>query len=262
MMPSLMAGTRLAYHFEQAHSREALEAKSLLLARQGWKPASAPRQVEVNFPDGRLLLQFSQAYVRPMLLPICERIQATLPGQFTALCGPIKPGEHLVHFYDDSTVFLSSLEAFILQGLQAGEAVLVIARSEHRTALEFRLTAHGLDLEGLEADQQLLFLDAQTTLASFLRDGLPSEILFEEVLGRLIARLHARHRVVRAFGEMVHILWQDGNAAATHRLEELWHRYCQREGLVLYCAYPRSAFATEAEALQRICASHSQVLEA
>jgi hypothetical protein len=256
----MSTGSRPAYHFEEASSPEELDAKAPQLAQNGWKPASEPRRVEIIFPSGRKEMRFSQAYVRPALFPVCKQVRAGLPPKLAVLSGPLKPCEHLVHFYDDEAVFLNSLEAFIVQGLMAGEAVVVIALPAHRSALEFRLRGHGLDLAALEAGEQLLLLDAQATLASFLRDGLPSEVLFEQVLGRLIARLRARHRSVRAFGEMVGILWADGNAAATHRLEELWHAYCQREGLVLYCAYPRSAFALEQAALERIGGAHSQVI--
>jgi hypothetical protein len=91
---------------------------------------------------------------------------------------------------------------------------------------------------------------------------MPSEVLFEQVIGGLVTQLRDRHRTVRAFGEMVGILWADGNRAATLRLEELWHQYCQREGLVLYCAYRRDAFASEAGAMQQICAAHSRLIEA
>ncbi len=257
-----MPGTKLTYHFEEAQTRQELEAKVGDLAKNGWKPAGEVRQVEVKFPSGRREWRFSQACVRPLLHPVCERVLTALPGRFQVLGTALKPCEHLVHFYDDENLFLHSLEAFILQGLMAGEAVLVIARPEHRAALQFRLAAHDLDLAALEADRQLVLLDAHATLASLLLDGRPSEILFEKILGGLIARLRVRHRMVRAFGEMVGILWQEGNRTATLRLEELWHQYCQREGLVLYCAYPRDAFATAAESLQQICAAHSQVIEA
>jgi hypothetical protein len=257
-----MTGARPDYHFEEAVTRKELDSKTPFLVRQGWKPVGVPRQIQLNFPSGRHEVRFSQAYVRPALFPACERINQALPSAFAVLQGPVKPCEHLVHFYDEEAVFLNSLETFILHGLMAGEAVVVIALPGHRTSLEFRLAGHGLNLAKLTDNEQLLLLDAQTTLSSFLRDGLPSEMLFEEKLGGLLARVRARHQTVRAFGEMVGILWEQGNRAATIRLEELWHAYCRREGLMLYCAYRRAAFAAEPEAMGHICANHSRVIEA
>lgn len=257
-----MTGSRPDYHFDEAHTREELESQADGLIIAGWKPTGEPRQVELNFPSGRREFRFSQAYVRPALLTACTRVRRELPANFSVLAEPAKACEHLVHFYDQEVTLLNSLEAFILRGLMEGEAVVVIALPSHRTALEFRLAGHGLNLAKLEASDQLLLVDAQATLSAFLRDGMPSETLFEETLGRVIARVRARHHVVRAFGEMVGILWTEGNEAATIRLEELWHRYCKREGLMLYCAYPEAAFATHPEARRLICASHSCVIEA
>lgn len=257
-----MTGSRPDYHFEEAQSREELDSRAPMLVQKGWKPVGDPRQFELSFPSGRQEFRYSQAYIRPALFPICEKIRDTLPSAFAVLGKEIRPCEHLVHFYDEEQVFLNSLETYILHGLMAGEAVIVIALPAHRIALEIRLAGHDLNLAILAANGQLLLLDAETTLASFLREGLPDEALFEEVLGERIARLQARYYQVRAFGEMVGILWGQGNEAATLRLEELWHAYCKREGLVLYCAYRRAAFASSPESMRRICAAHSHVLEA
>src|SRR4051812_47776480 len=108
-----MTGSRPDYHFEEANSREELEAKTAGLIREGWRPVGDVRQFELNFASGRQTLLYSQAYVRPVLFPICERISRTLPPALSVLSQPIEPCEHLVHFYDNEAVFLSSLEAFI-----------------------------------------------------------------------------------------------------------------------------------------------------
>ena len=257
-----MTGSRPDYHFEEGISRTELDAKSPKLREAGWKAVGEPRQVELNFPSGRREMRFSQVYVRPVLFPICERIRTSLPPALSVLGMPIKPCEHLVHFYENERVFLNSLETFILRGLMDGEAVVVIALPAHRTALEFRLAGHGLNVSKLTATEQLVMLDADETLRAFMRDGMPSEFLFEEVLGKLVIRLRAGQRTVRAFGEMVGILWEEGNRAATQRLEEIWHRFCQRDGLVLYCAYRQAAFAAEPESQRQICAAHSRLIEA
>jgi len=65
---------------------------------------------------------------------------------------------------------------------------------------------------------------------------------------------------VRAFGEMVAILWAQGHAAATVRLEHLWSKLCENERLPLFCAYPRAGFTTDqASGLRDLCAAHSRV---
>lgn len=257
-----MTGSRPDYHFDEAHTPEELEARAGGLIGAGWKPAGEPRKLELNFPSGRREVRFSQAYVRPTLFPVCERIRRELPAGFAVLLEPNQAPEHCVHFYDRELTLVNSLEAFALRGLMEGEAVIIIALPSHRTAVEFRLTEHGLNLQKLEDAGQLLLVDAQAALSSFLRDGMPAEALFEEHIGGLLARARAHHRSVRAFGEMVGILWADGNEAAMIRLEELWHGYCKRENLMLYCAYAEAAFASRPDARRCICASHSRVIEA
>ncbi len=50
-------------------------------------------------------------------------------------------------------------------------------------------------------------------------------------------------RRVRAFGEMVAVLWDQGQNAATVRLEHLWHKLCPEEkDFSLFCTYPKAGF--------------------
>jgi hypothetical protein len=66
---------------------------------------------------------------------------------------------------------------------------------------------------------------------------------------------------VRAFGEMVALLWRDGNYAATVHLEHLWNKFCSTQNFCLYCAYPKSGFTKDpAVSIQEICCAHSKVI--
>jgi len=93
-------------------------------------------------------------------------------------------------------------------------------------------------------------------------DGWPDDARFHETVTGLIARAGARGRPVRAFGEMVAVLWGRGDNAATIRLEHLWHTLCLSRGFSLFCAYPKSGFTENAtESIREICATHSRVFE-
>jgi hypothetical protein len=96
----------------------------------------------------------------------------------------------------------------------------------------------------------------------FMLNGWPDDYLFEQIVTTLIARAgKGGGRRVRAFGEMVAMLWSQGNAGATVRLEHLWNRMCEQRGLSLLCAYPEIGFTRDADAaLREICAAHSKVL--
>jgi hypothetical protein len=92
-------------------------------------------------------------------------------------------------------------------------------------------------------------------------NGWPDDDLFTEVVTNLIVRSRGKERRVRAFGEMVAILWARGDTAATVRLEYLWKNLCQKEGFSLFCAYPKAGFTQDvAESISLICATHSKVV--
>jgi hypothetical protein len=174
--------------------------------------------------------------------------------------GELAPSEHVVQIYERDQVFLDSLEGFVSGGIRAGEAVIVIASGEHRDALEARLASRGIDLALARSMDHYIDVDAETVLSSFIVDGWPDEARFAQAVTALLARARARGGPVRAFGEMVALLWARGDNAATIRLEQLWHAMCLADGFSLFCAYPRSGFTQDAAAsIREICATHSQV---
>jgi len=175
--------------------------------------------------------------------------------------GEIPPSEHFVQIYEEVGVVLDALEGFIGGGLRAGDGVLVIATAAHLHALEDRLTAQGFDLGAAREQEQYIPLDAEETLAQFMVSGWPNDDRFEQLVTNLLARARRNRRRVRAFGEMVALLWAQGHNGATVRLEHLWHQICQKEGLSLFCAYPRIGFTQDADAsIRDICATHDQVV--
>jgi hypothetical protein len=178
--------------------------------------------------------------------------------------GEIAPCEHLVQIYDGESAFLNSLEGFIAGGLRGGEGVVVIATPDHLAALEDRLRAGGsMNLASPSIRDRYIALDADQVLSSFMVDGWPDDALFDAVVSRLLERAGEGGRRVRAFGEMVALLWQRGNAGATVRLEHLWHKLCHERGFSLFCAYPRIGFTQDADAaIKEICDAHSMVVDA
>ena len=180
--------------------------------------------------------------------------------------GEISPCEHLVQIYDDDVRFLRALHGFVAGGIEAGEAVVVIATAEHLRALGERLADGGVDPTRAAAEGLYIPLDAEEALARFMVDGWPDERLFEQFVTGLLVQAGAgpggTGRRVRAFGEMVALLWQQGHCGATVRLEHLWHRLCVRQAFALFCAYPRAGFTQSADtSIKEICAAHSRVVQ-
>ncbi|HXD00299.1 MAG TPA: MEDS domain-containing protein [Verrucomicrobiae bacterium] len=183
------------------------------------------------------------------------------PDKAEIFWGEIAPREHLVQIYGDEAPFLDALEGFVVGGLRAGEAVIVIATAKHLTALEQRVQAEGFNLDAARSQNQYISLDAEETLSKFLLGGWPDDIRFRKVVSDLLVKARGNGRRVRAFGEMVAVLWSQGHNGATVRLEHLWHQFCQKEEFSLFCAYPRSGFTQDADAsIQEICSAHSKVI--
>ena len=186
-------------------------------------------------------------------------ISISSPG-IDVFWGEVSPSEHLVQFYTDESLFVVTLARFVEDGLRSGEAVVVIATASHVSSLEARLAAQGIDIEAYRASGAYLPLDAASTLSRFIRDGWPDEDLFHSVIEGVLADARAGRRRARAFGEMVALLWAQGHHGATVRLEYLWNELCQRDGVSVFCAYPKVGLTRDLEeSLQEVCELHTQV---
>lgn len=175
--------------------------------------------------------------------------------------GEVTPCEHLVQIYEDDDVFLDTLAGFAGGGIRSGDGVIIIATATHLEALRSRLTESGLDLAAAEAEDRYIPVDAEELLSRLVFRGWPDDYLFRQGVTELLARAGGGGRRVRAFGEMVAILWARGQNAATVRLEHLWQGICQNEGLSLFCAYPKSGFTQDANvSIQELCALHSRIV--
>jgi hypothetical protein len=110
----------------------------------------------------------------------------------------------------------------------------------------------------------LVFLDAETTLSQMLVDDLPDRDRFDTVIGAALRRVQERagHSGVRAYGEMVGLLWRQGRFAAARTLEEYWNALLRVSSLSLFCAYPIDIFGDEFrfETVDPVLCAHTHML--
>jgi PAS domain S-box-containing protein len=172
--------------------------------------------------------------------------------------------EHCVQFYERDRFLTDSVSAFVAAGLRAGEAVVIIATEAHREIVEKQLQAERLDLPALREGEQYFSLDAAEALSMFMRQGIPDKDPFMSVVGAVVARAVRGGRRVRAFGEMVALLWAEGNQAGAIQLEKLWNELAKRYSFSLLCAYPIEGFSGEANGnlFRDVCQEHSRVIPA
>ncbi|HET7769618.1 MAG TPA: ATP-binding protein [Chloroflexota bacterium] len=189
---------------------------------------------------------------------------AAAPVEWAALGGA--QSTHSVQFYADSAVLLEGLTRYVGAPLGAGDAAVVIAAPAHREGLRDRLARRGVGVERLMAEGRYVSLDAAETLERFMRGGRPDRASFFEVVGGVLARatssaLSATPRVY-AYGEMVAILWADGEREAALQVEGLWNELAETRSFALHCAYPLSllAGAADGDLMRAVCENHTLVV--
>jgi hypothetical protein len=167
--------------------------------------------------------------------------------------------QHLVHLYQETRFLAEAVVEYLGESLRAGEAAIVIARPAHRAAFLERLNASGAVHEG-----RLQLLDAQETLGRLMADGVPQWQAFHDIVGALVGGLCARYPGVRAYGEMVDLLWQQGRRDAALRLEGYWNELGKEHAFSLFCAYRMDALDSDAYVgpLDSVCNAHSHLLPA
>jgi hypothetical protein len=147
---------------------------------------------------------------------------------------------HLVLLYGcDRSPLVEGAGSYLAEGLARGEAAVVIATKDHREAFVARLETLHADPRTALANGRLVMLDAHETLDRFMVGGQPEWTSFEQTIGSVLGPLRAGSPAgVRAYGEMVGVLWEARCYTAAIRLEEFWNALLAGTGVNLFCAYP------------------------
>jgi PAS domain S-box-containing protein len=174
------------------------------------------------------------------------------------------PHEHLVQFYDNDEFLISTISRFAQEGLSADETIILIATQAHLGPIGGRLLEAGFNLAALTESGRYVALDAAEALATFMVNGSPDAARFEQHIGRVVANAVERGERVRAFGEMVAVLWEEGATQSALRLESLWNELAGRFAFTLCCAYPMKGFprGAHSEAFLHVCNAHTHVVPA
>jgi anti-sigma regulatory factor (Ser/Thr protein kinase) len=168
--------------------------------------------------------------------------------------------DHVVQFYDHDSDLARSVGGYLAEAIEARCVAMVIATEAHRRAFEAELTAAGIDVaEGVRSGF-LIWRDAATTLSTFMSRGAVDRDAFMREVGTLV-RKGAERAPVRAYGEMVSLLWDGGDVLGAIELEKLWNELQGKLEFSLRCAYHSASVAGEedAEALSQVCHLHSAV---
>ena len=170
---------------------------------------------------------------------------------------------HAVRFYKDVDALSPVVADFIARGLAQAQPAVIIATPLHCAAIEKQLIDRGVDLMGLKEQGVVTLLDAASTMSQFMVDGMPDPTRFRETIAPVIEKAAGERTdaVVRAYGEMVDLLWKAGQTAAAMRLENLWNSLSSTHAFSLLCGYAIGNCYHDT-AIDDICSRHSHVMSA
>jgi hypothetical protein len=167
---------------------------------------------------------------------------------------------HAVRFYEDDKSLCRIVSGFIAEGLALDQPALIIATKPHIDCIIENLTAATINVELLKQKGDLLLLDARQTLATFMVNGQPDADFFKASATTALDQLaRGRTKTIRAYGEMVDVLWKDGLSAAAIKLEMLWNRLANTHDFSLLCGYAMGNFYKNAT-IDDVCRHHTHVV--
>jgi MEDS: MEthanogen/methylotroph, DcmR Sensory domain len=171
---------------------------------------------------------------------------------------------HAIQFYPDGESLSRTVADFLICGLLSGEPAIVIATPSHTSLIRRQLTERGFDADQLRRTGELQLFDAKKMLSAFMVNNMPDPLLFRSNAGDVIDRLCVGRKPcpIRAYGEMVDVLWQEGNSKGALRLENLWNQLASTYDFKLLCGYAAGHFNEETRSAQyrAVCEQHSHII--
>ncbi|HKW15282.1 MAG TPA: MEDS domain-containing protein [Candidatus Krumholzibacteria bacterium] len=174
------------------------------------------------------------------------------------------PRDHIVQLYQDQSFLNRAVCRFAAAAIANGEGVILVPTEAHWAAFRPRLEAEGVDIDATQRKGQLTVVDADTLLPQFMRNAMPDAPVFlglaADVIGR--ARDNGRYPRVRWWGEMVNVLWERGDVAASMALEDQFDRLAHDHEIAIFCSFVMDNFNGDVHAkmLPRLGQNHSHLI--
>jgi len=173
--------------------------------------------------------------------------------------------EHVVQFYEDEGFLAETVAEFVGPPLAKGDTALLIATDGHQKAFAKALKARGLDVRRLAQSRRLTLLDArelQRLLSSGRHGG---DGPFRKYVAGTIQQIVADQptRPLHVYGEVVNLMWRDGDAENALQLEASWHRLTKEVPISVLCSYEIANFnRTTGRTITDVCNLHDRAIPA
>jgi hypothetical protein len=174
------------------------------------------------------------------------------------------PRDHIVQLYQDQQFLNRAVCRFAASALANGEGVILVPTAAHWDAFKPRLEAEGVDIESAKDSGQLTVVDSDELLPQFMRDAMPDAPVFLGLAGDVIAQARGggRYPKVRWWGEMVNVLWERGDVAASMQLEDQFDHLAHEHEIAIFCSFVMDNFDGDVHArmLPRLGQNHSHLI--
>lgn len=174
------------------------------------------------------------------------------------------PRDHIVQLYQDQEFLNRAVCRFAAAAIANGEGVILVPTIAHWDAFRPRLESEGVDVKAAEQRGQLTIVDADNLLPTFMRDGMPDSPVFLGLAANVVsqARADGRYPKVRWWGEMVNLLWERGDVAASMQLEDLFDNLAHEQDIAIFCSFVMDNFDGDVHArmLPRLGENHSHLI--
>lgn len=178
-----------------------------------------------------------------------------------------QPGadRHVVQLYRDESFLQDAVAGWLRPAVTGGGVAIIIGEADHAESVLARLRGLDAPVAQAEAQGRILVLDAEASLARFMTptgiDAHAFDAFIQDTVTKARAARTAPEGEIRAWGEMVNILWREGRAACAQRLEALWNMAIDAHGFRLLCSYEADHLALDtSRRLHDMCGGHSQVM--
>jgi hypothetical protein len=191
-------------------------------------------------------------------------LNSAIQESWDGLLSSAGPRDHIVQLYQDQQFLNRAVCRFAAGAIANGEGVILVPTAEHWEAFRPRLEAEGVDVKSAQSNGQLTVVDADELLPRFMKDSMPDAPVFLGLAGEVISKARDANRFpkVRWWGEMVNVLWEQGNVAASMNLEDQFDRLAKHHEIAILCSFVMDNFSSDVQSrlLPRLGQNHSHLI--
>jgi hypothetical protein len=173
------------------------------------------------------------------------------------------PCDHIVQLYQDQDFLNRAVCRFAGAAIANGEGVILVPTLTHWHGIRPRLEAEGVDVDAARRRGQLTVVDSDEFMPSFMRESMPDSPVFLGLAADVIGEARSgRYQKVRWWGEMVNVLWERGDVAASMNLEDLFDQLAHQHDIAIFCSFLMDNFDGDVHArmLPRLGTNHSHLV--